>query len=286
MSDNPRSKRSRPTMSSSTQPLLQSLVQGPLLIGDLPEATCFPYQDLEIPAKISQLNLQQKLGHLYEDALALLLEATPRFDLLARNLQLHSETQTTLGELDFLLCDLDRDQLIHLELATKFYLAVETPTGLALPGPDARDNYFRKLQRLRSHQLPLTEKHRNTLPEPYRQQPIGVQQLVYGCLFDHIDATKLAAPEFIHPHCRRGRWLSVDECNRHFPPATHLKIIPKALWPVPLDLIPDIPLEPWSPTSTLDRCLMLRVDNDHTPFFVTPSKYPEHSRIPFSKTVN
>ena len=178
-------------MISPTQPLLQSLVGGPLLIGDLPEACSFPYQDLEIPAAPTPLNLQQKLGYLYEDALGILLEASPRFDLLARNLQLHSDTQTTLGELDFLLRDLDSDLLIHLELATKFYLAVETPSGLALPGPDARDNYFRKLQRLRSHQLTLAQNHRSALPESYQHHPIVAQQLIYGCLFDHIDAAEL-----------------------------------------------------------------------------------------------
>lgn len=264
-------------MTSPTYPLLQSLVRGPLLIGDLPEAASFPYRDLTIPANFSPLNLQQKLGHLYEDALTILLEASPRFDLLARSLQLQTNAQTTLGELDFLLRDLGDDQLIHLELATKFYLAVETSSTLTLPGPDARDNYFRKLQRLRSHQLPLAQKHRSDLPEEYRHQTIIARQLVYGCLFDHIGATKPADPDFINPNCRRGRWLTIDECSDHFEPATQLQIIPKALWPVPLSLIQDTPLEHWNPDSPVERCLMLRADDDTTPYFVTPPDYPEHA---------
>ncbi|MFC7335559.1 DUF1853 family protein [Haloferula chungangensis] len=261
-------------MISPTHVLLQSLTQGPLLIGDLPEASSFPYRELALPEDIEDLNLQQKLGHLYEDALASLLEASPRFELLARNLQLQSADQITLGELDFLLRDLASEQLIHLELAAKFYLAVETPSGLALPGPDARDNYFRKLNRLRSHQLPLVENHRSALPEEYRQEDIVAQQLVYGCLFDHIHAALPAKPEFVHPHCRRGRWLSINECPGFFGPEPQLQIIPKPLWPVPLSLIENTPLEPWNPKASIDRCLMLRVNHDPTPYFVTPPVFP------------
>jgi hypothetical protein len=264
-------------MTSPTQPLLQSLVQGPLLIGDLPEAARFPHHELALPTRNTPLKLQQKLGHLYEDALAILLEASPGFDLLARNLQIQSNAQTTVGELDFLVRDLGNNQLIHLELATKFYLAVETPAGLTLPGPDVRDNYFRKLQRLRCHQLPLAQNHRNALPEVYRHQPIVARHLIYGCLFDPIGSPKLASPDFIHPHCRRGRWLTTDECADHFTPANDLQIIPKALWPVPLPLIEDIPLESWSPHTPIERCLMLRANDDPTPYFVTPSNYPDHS---------
>lgn len=260
-------------MTAPTQPLLLSLVQGPLLIGDLPEAISFPRHLLQLPAKATPLNTRQKLGHLYEDTLALLLEASPRFDLLARNLQLHTGDQITLGELDFLLRDLETDQLIHLELATKFYLAVDAPTGLALPGPDARDNYFRKLQRLRSHQLLITQKHHRALPPIYQDQTIVARQLIYGCLFDHIHASQPAAPEFALPHCRRGRWLLINECHDYFAPDTQLQIIPKALWPVPLSLLKDIPLKPWSPETPIERCQMLRVNDDPSPYFVTPPNY-------------
>ena len=282
-------------MNSIENALFQSLVHGPLLVGDLPEAARFPHQDLSVPAAIdgNGLNLNQKLGHLYECALAVLLEESPRFDLLALNLQIQKDAHTTVGELDFLLRDLDHDgPLIHLELATKFYLAVPTGEGLALPGPDARDNYFRKIQRLREHQLILSRKHRDALPEPYRDESIVVRQLIYGCLFAPVPANGLptedpsamtvadrATPEFLNPHCRRGRWLTIDQCHEHFPPQTEFRIIPKALWPVPLEFVEGIPLERWTPQTPVERCVMLRVDDDTTPYFVAPSGYPEH-RVP------
>ena len=253
--------------------LLQSLIQGPLLLSDLPEASAFPYQKLSLPNQITPLNFEQKLGHLYEDALAQLLESSPKYDLLAKNLQIQKDQHQTLGELDFLLRDLATGQLIHLELATKFYLAVPGKDGLALPGPDARDNYFKKISRLRSHQLQLPTLFKEHLPSEFRDEPILTQHLVYGCLFDHLDSNSPASPDFLNPDCRRGHWLSIDELPSHFG-NSNFQIIPKPLWPVPLDLLRNIPLDSWSPNTSVDRCVMLRIDDHPVPFFVTPSGYP------------
>lgn len=286
------------SMTSTERALFQSLVHGPLLVGDLPEAVTFPYHQLAVPTGLEAdrpgLNLNQKLGHLYESALAVLLEASPRYDLIAQNLQLQKDAHTTVGELDFLLRDLSDGRLVHLELATKFYLAVRTEAGLKLPGPDARDNYFRKIQRLREHQLVLADKHRDVLAEAYRDEPIVVRQLIYGCLFErismhepggHAPATSAerdggVSPqrllEYLNPDCRRGRWLSVDQCRDYFSADTELRVIPKTLWPVPLDFLDGIPLERWAPPAQIDRCVMLRVNDETAPYFVAPAGYPEH----------
>ncbi|MGB6221858.1 DUF1853 family protein [Haloferula sp.] len=260
-------------MFSHSHALCQSLIHGPLLIGDLPEASTFPRDRLRLPHIIPKLDLEQKLGHLYEDAMAVLLEESSGFELLARNLQL--QEKTTLGEIDFLVRDLASQQLIHLELATKFYLGVETKTGLALPGPDPRDNYSRKIQRLRTHQLTLVRNHRNSLPESFRTEPITVHSLVYGCLFDHVHAPQPAHPEFIYPHCRRGQWLTIDECADHFHQDSILELIPKSLWPVSFDHLEDAPLEKWTPAPELERCLMIRANHGPDPCFVVPSHYPQ-----------
>lgn len=261
---------------TTTQALLDSLQRGPLLVGNLPESSTFPFQNLTIPPGHPNLNLQQKLGHLYEDALALLLDHSDQFDLVAQNLQIQKDAHTTVGELDYLIRDLASDDLIHLELATKFYLAVETDSGLTLPGPDARDNYFRKLARLRTHQLQLPKLFRDHLPEKFRDQPIITEQLIYGCLFDHIDSTTPASPEFINPSCRRGKWLTIDELPSHFSGKTVFQMIPKPLWPAPLEALNTIPLELWSPETAVDRCLMVKVNDEPLPYFIAPTGFPTH----------
>ena len=252
---------------------LQSIIEGPLLVGDLPEAKCFCRSILRRPEVLPDLNLRQKLGHLFEDALASLLVASHKVDLLHQNLQLRDENRTTVGEMDFLIRQRSNSALIHLELATKFYLAVETPSGITLPGPDARDNYFRKLARLRDHQLQLPIKFRSCLPPEYQSDPITTQQLIYGCLFDHVDASQAYAPEFVLDNCRRGKWIHQQDCERHFGSDSKFELIPKALWPVPFELLEGIKLHRWTPQA-IDRCVMIRADDDPTPYFVAPANYP------------
>lgn len=258
--------------------LFHSLINEPPLIGDLPEATSFPCQSLVLPKKSDALNLEQKLGHLYEDALAVMLESTPRYDILAKGLQIRQDAGHTLGELDFVLRDLVLDHLIHLELAVKFYLAVETESGLLLPGPDDRDHYFRKLETMRSHQLVLVDKFRDLLPDKFRQEEIVVQQLVHGCIFNHVDASRPEEAGFLNPGGRRGKWLHAEECAEYFGEYAQLEIIPKPLWPVSMEIIAGselgLELEPWKPDEAMERCVMVRADRGHCPYFIAPNEYP------------
>jgi len=159
-------------------------------------------------------------------------------------------------------------------------LAVETPEGFALPGPDARDNYFRKLSRLRDHQLKLPMKFRSCLPSEYQSEPIATRHLIYGCLFDHVDASQAYTPEFVLDNCRRGKWIHEHDCERHFGSDSKFELIPKALWPVPLELLKGVTLQVWTPQGSIDRCVMVRANQDLTPYFIAPTNYPiqKHNR--------
>ena len=260
-----------------SEALFQSLIEEPPLMGDLPEATSFPCKSLVMPKQASALNLQQKLGHLYEDALAVLLESTPQYDVLTRGLPIRQDAGHTLGELDYLLRDLVSGRTIHLELAVKFYLAVETESGLRLPGPDARDHYFRKLEKMRSHQLVLMDKFRDLLPNEFRDQEVDVQQLVHGCIFNHVRAARPTQAEFLNPNGPRGKWLHAEECADYFGEDALLQIIPKPLWPAPMKIIAGLELEKWKPGEQVDRCVMVRKfaaeDAEHCPYFIAPNGY-------------
>jgi hypothetical protein len=245
---------------------------------DLPEGVAFASGTLELPEGKSPLDLDQKLGYLYEDALGMMLESSSRYELLGRGIQIRKEPGHTLGELDFLMRELNSDRLIHLELAVKFYLAVETENGFLLPGPDSKDNYFRKLEKMRSHQLVLVRKFRDLLPEQFRNEEIAVRQLVHGCIFDHVNASKPVRAEFLNPDGRRGKWLHVGDCAEHFGTDMELEVIPKPLWPVPLELLDGIQLEKWKPDEKLDRCVMVRSGAGRLPYFIAPEGYPEQVR--------
>ena len=256
--------------------IYQSLLVSPLLVGDVPNAARFSRHDLVAPAGSVELNFDQKLGHLYEDALATVFASSPDIELVERNLQIQENIHSTVGELDFLIRDAN-GTLTHLELATKFYLAVKTEHGDAFPGPDARDNYDRKIGRLLSHQLTLTERHKSDLPPAYRDADIVVKQLIYGCLFDYINESKLSVPKFSNPECRRGKWLHHADLADHFSDDSQFDLIPKHLWPVPIELLEKIPLEKWRPDRVVDRCVMLRISGYDCPYFVAPDEYPKQS---------
>lgn len=264
---------------TTSDAIFQSLLVSPLLVGDLPNAARFGRHGLGAPAVPVELNFDQKLGHLYEDALATVLLSSPNIELLEQNLQIQENIHSTVGELDFLIRDAN-GTLTHLELATKFYLAVKTEHGIAFPGPDARDNYDRKIQRLLSHQLTLTERHKANLPPEYRDADIMVKQLIYGCLFDHISEAQLrqlSFPKFSNPECRRGKWLHLAELADHFSNDSQFDLIPKHLWPVPIEFLEKIPLEKWQPDMFVDRCVMLRINEHACPYFVAPDAYPKQS---------
>lgn len=217
--------------------LWRSLVEGPLLVGDLPEAKVWE-ADLEAPLAGDPLNFEQKLGHLYEDAMERLIRKSDEWELLARNVQVSGADGRTLGEFDFLLRDVRSGAAVHLELAVKFYLAYVDAAGVErFPGPDPRDNWLVKLDRMRTRQLKLWESEagRRLLSERFGIERMVVRQRVYGIIFDHISVSEPSDPPSISPTARRARWLYVMDWDRYFLDLRRVVIVPKYLWPVRLD---------------------------------------------------
>ena len=83
----------------------------------------------------------QLLGKHFESLIAAWLDASPHFRLRAHGVQLQQDKQT-VGELDFLVDDLRRGRTLHIEVASKFYLAAEDGSawenGLAPPAATTR----------------------------------------------------------------------------------------------------------------------------------------------------
>ena len=222
-------------MLNATHALLKSLIESPLLIGDLPEAACFDRALLDIPRTPNILNFDQKLGHLYEKALATVLHASYNVDLLAHNIQISDENRRTIGELDFVVFDKLHNTHIHLELGVKFYLAYQNTAGWQFPGPNDRDNWPKKLARLQNHQLCLSAvpECKTMFSKRYNIDAIETRQLIYGCLFIPKDC--LASEprlEFMAENARIGRWLYVSQWYEHFSGHDEIYVIPKILWPI------------------------------------------------------
>ena len=107
-------------------------------------------REIEEPGKNSY-----KLGIRFEDIICNWIEATPDLELLSRNLPVH-DGERTIGEFDLLVQH--ADQIEHWELAVKFYLGLNDQRQINnWFGPDPRDTLAAKFNKVRDHQLKLSE---------------------------------------------------------------------------------------------------------------------------------
>ena len=260
-----------------TQALLESLRSAPLLVDDLPEAVCFDRSKFFHADELPELNFSQKLGHLYEDALAYVLESTPNLDLTAQSVQVFNDDKITLGELDFILKDLIKDEYIHLELAVKFYLIVYEDGQPRYPGPDPRDNWLNKLARMREHQLQFVKSDfaQRCLLEKYDISEVTTQHLVYGKLFDHYKSDQKPCPPAMHADCLRGTWMYLHEWEEEST-AEQVAVVPKCLWPVAIENLLgelDVVLRADFVEEVTQRCVMVWDEGRQMTLFVTPNTW-------------
>lgn len=87
-------------------------------------------------ATLAEQPRPRRLGLHFENLVAAVLQHSQRYRLVARNVPLRVNGKT-LGELDMLVEDRDTGDLMHWELALKFYLSLPgEPEERAWPGPN------------------------------------------------------------------------------------------------------------------------------------------------------
>lgn len=107
-----------------------------------------------------------RLGIYFESLWQFFLRHDPAVDLIAHNLPVHHEGRT-LGEFDCLYFCHERQQVVHLELAVKFFLGhhrqntdykkSHTSSAQQWLGPDAKDRLDLKLAHLLQRQTRLSD---------------------------------------------------------------------------------------------------------------------------------
>jgi hypothetical protein len=118
----------------------------------------FNLADLEIPPEIDfTLPTNLRLGHLAESIVSHLIKASFNYKVLHENVQIFDGKQT-IGELDFIIQNLITQEIIHLELAYKFYLYDPSISSIEIEnwiGPNRKDSLKEKLDKLHNRQFPL-----------------------------------------------------------------------------------------------------------------------------------
>lgn len=118
----------------------------------------FDLSNLQIQNEFNfKLPTNIRLGHLAEKVVSKLIQNSTNYNIVYENVQI-IENQKTIGELDFIIEDIKNEQLIHLELAYKFYLFDPTISSEIIQnwiGPNRNDSLSEKLDKLKIKQFPL-----------------------------------------------------------------------------------------------------------------------------------
>lgn len=182
------------------------------------------------------LERHRRLGHYAENLLAYFFRSQK--NLLAHGLQIHDAKKRTIGEFDFLIEQ--KIGLLHLEIATKFYLLfsdlalVESNNLFDFLGPNLADTLGAKMGKIVDQQLSLSA---HPLAQPLLPRPVNAAQaLVKGWLFyPHSQsqswrASDVTLPGIVANHSR-GFWCGLDELGSvNF---EHALVLPRLRWLAP-----------------------------------------------------
>lgn len=144
------------------------------------------------------------------------LENSPDYELRSHSLQIF-DNKKTLGEFDFIFKNSNSSEIIHLEMVYKVYLfdsrLSENP-DLCWIGPNRRDSFHEKHEKLMQHQFPLLY-HAETAKELTRLNIDTADSVKQKLLFKAILFKKyqeeLPQSEFINTSQISGFWIYFEE---------------------------------------------------------------------------
>jgi hypothetical protein len=142
---------------------------------DLARLNLITIPDFELPNNL-------RLGHLAEVVVSELIKASTNYNVLYENVQL-VEDNKTIGEIDFILEDAHTKQLLHMELAYKFYLYDPNISSEPINnwiGPNRNDSLIKKLEKVKNKQFPLL--FRNSAKLMIKKIDVGEVSQALCCL--------------------------------------------------------------------------------------------------------
>lgn len=166
------------------------------------------------------------------------LKQSKNFELLAANLQIHGEKHT-LGELDYIVRNLQTDEVLHIELACKFYLYDENAGESEEQkwiGPNRKDSLYEKLEKVKHKQFPLlqTSETSNLLASLGIPKPTSQELCLKAFLFLPKELSAETFPKHIK-ECIVGHYLKPEDLVENVD--VHYAIPSKKEWLLPINLI-------------------------------------------------
>jgi len=197
--------------------------------------------------------------------------------LTLHGLQVRAGKNETVGEFDFLLRA--AGGLLHMELATKFYLFGDLPELAGgdlraddcydyFVGPNLADSLGLKMRKIFDQQLHLGEHPaaRALLMHAAGGATVSAARaMLKGCLFYRGDYLRAPSPAGLGAGHARGFWCPMAQWDAAVADDSHAMVLPKMLWLAPLRL--PSPAEPVT-TAQLRARLQLHFQQHNTPLQV------------------
>ena len=200
------------------------------------------------------------------------------YQLLAANLQIHTSTKfvqssseglsnqnekKTLGELDYLVRNIKTNQVVHIELACKFYLYEEKANVSEEEkwiGPNRKDSLIDKLKKVKLNQFPLL--HKKETIEKLHELSIDIPTSQQLCLKAFLFIPKKMEKSTFQKNykdCVVGFWIRFSELNEE--DETALFAIPiKKEW-----LLPEEYITSWHSFSEVKKEIEQQLQNKKSP---------------------
>ncbi len=191
-----------------------------------------------------------RLGHKMEHVFDQLLSSSANWQILSKNM-LVDQGKVRLGELDFIARNHLSNTLLHIELAYKFYIVnpdISEPMH-RLMGPNKRDMFFTKLDKLKEKQFPLLYSNalsaqlqsmklnreeikqqacfKGQLFIPYGQEAVSIRPLNKKCItgswvpFNLFNTDSFKANEYYFPF--KQEWVIPPSAERSY--ASHYETL-------------------------------------------------------------
>lgn len=176
---------------------------------EFPKVNLNPSEKIEIPSNL-------RLGHQMEFVFKHLIHNSGHYQIVGSNL-LVEEGKTRIGELDFILKNTSTKKFVHVELAYKFYIInpeISEPI-FRLMGPNKRDMFYTKLEKLKEKQFPLLYHHSlSKFWKVFDCRPIDVpQQCCFKAQLFLPYGKKNVGIRPLNKQCIAGNWIRFDDFN-------------------------------------------------------------------------
>ncbi len=160
-----------------------------------------------------------RLGHQVEHIFYQLLDHNQNYEILLFNQPIKNENRT-IGEIDFIIRDTQTQEIIHIELTYKFYIVDITISEKIhqLTGPNKRDSFHDKLQKIKQHQFKLIQS-KETL-NLFKTRSIDSKKIISKTffkaqLFLPYKSAKINITPF-NSACICGFWLRLEDFESAF----------------------------------------------------------------------